>query len=206
MKIGEIIENYNKIRQRLKCPPNAVPDPGIDLTRKSTAYKGDVPPPDTPPKKKLFEAGTQDVVFPITFNDILYAVSKFYQIPVKNLKGIHRFKPEVIARRVIVYLAIKLLGRSLTSIGRDLNKDHTTILHARRRIYQNLQTDSKLQSEVLSIEESILAKHRLRLAPAAIDQPALAVLQGQSSALGGIPAMDCNSRGSLALPEAQQCD
>lgn len=159
MRIDELIENARKIRQRLRFPPNAVPDHGIDLTRKSTAYKGDILPPDTPPKKKLEEPKViPAIVFPIHFNEILYAVSRFYRVPVESLRGDRRFKPEVLARRVIVHLGIKLLGRSLSSIGRELNKDHSTIIHARNKILLNLQTNTKLQGEVSAIEESILAK------------------------------------------------
>lgn len=165
MTLGEgMIEKAKEIRQRLRNPPNAVYDPGINLTRKSTAYKGDIPPPGTPSKKKLNEPKPQPIhpiiVFPITFDDVVHAVSTHYGISVESIKGPKRYKPLVHARQVVVHLALKLLAnRSLCSIGRELEKDHTSILHAKNKIRGYLSESSVLTNEINMIEATIVANH-----------------------------------------------
>lgn len=157
----ELIKNAKNIRQRLMYPPNAVLDRGINLTRQSTAYKGDIPPPDTPTKKPLVVRinPPPSFVFPLNFEDIVIAVAAFYEIPVEEIKGERRFAVTCLARRVIVYLGIKLLKRSLSSIGRDLNKDHTSILHARDRINEILLKDPILANEISMIEQVLVPKN-----------------------------------------------
>jgi hypothetical protein len=163
----DLIDEAKRIRQRLRYPPNAVHDPGIDLTRKSTAHKGSEPVPDPPVRKVLADPVPEpsypplDVKFPITFDDILDAVSIHYGVSVGALKGASRRAHTCFARFVVVYLSLRLLARrSLSSIARDLDKDHTSILHARNRINAIIAGNPAVASEVLMIEAYIAANHR----------------------------------------------
>lgn len=190
MNIVEYLENVKRIRQRLRNPPNAVHDPGIDLTRKSTAYKGDIIPLDTPPKKKLDEPGVGPIIiFPVNFEDILEAVAQHYHLSVERLRGDRRFKLEVLARRVVVHLGLKMLGRSLTSIARDLNKDHTSIIYARDKVKIMLQMDSQFRGEVNSIEESIIGDHHNRPPLPSLRQFRLEGSQRSGHPIQGIPVL-----------------
>lgn len=174
MKGEDLIKDYKEIRRRLIYPPNAVYDPGIDLTRKSTAYKGDVPPEGTPPKKAL-PSPHPEIVFPINFDDILEAVGDFYGLTLDDLRGGNRKALYVTARKIVVHLSLKLIAiRSLSSIAKGLDKDHTTIVHARRKIRRDLQENELLRFQAQTIEESILAKYRDRPAVPALGQCGLA--------------------------------
>lgn len=162
MSPGEkLIQNAREIRGRLRHPPNAVFDQGIDLTRKSTAYKGDIPPADTPPKKPLFielkkKKPEPEILMPITMDDIVRAVCDHYGPSPASVRGPNRMALLCHTRRVIVYLAIKILNKSLSSIGRNLNKDHTSILHAKRKIDETLLKNPELYSEINKIEKEIV--------------------------------------------------
>lgn len=167
MSPGEqLIRNAKEIRQRLRFPPNAVIDTGINLTRKSTAYKGDIPPPDTPPKRplviQLAPPKPPEPAFhiPISMNEIVEAVCDYYGPSPASIRGPNRMAILCHARRIIVYLAVKLLGKSLSSIGRNLNKDHTSILHAKRKIDAHLLKNPELMSEINKIEEALVDSHR----------------------------------------------
>lgn len=174
----ELIENAKRIRQRLRHPPNAVIDHGIDLTRKSTAHKGDGPIPDAPIKKILNEAPIpQEVYFPITFEDILRTVATHYGISVEDLKGSCRQATISYARFVVVHLSLRYLAkRSLKSIGRSLgNKDHTSILHARNRIRGIMAVNPKAHAEIIGIEKHIESMYNYRFAVSDFGQYRLAL-------------------------------
>jgi chromosomal replication initiator protein len=52
-------------------------------------------------------------------------------------------------RQIGMYLAKKLTSRSLPEIGRRFgNRDHSTVLHAVRKIEELMQGDEKLAREV----------------------------------------------------------
>lgn len=207
MTRDELIQHYKDIRKKLFEPPGAVYDPGIDLTRKSTGYKGDIPPPGTPSKKSLKPTKIYDeIAIPINFSDVIESVAKFYGISTRDIRGRRHLAPLVKARRVIVHLAIKLLKfRTLSSIGRAMDRDHTTIVHHRKKMIYLLEIDPALKEQVLLIEESILADHCHRSAATAISQPPLEVDSGQGYQVQGISGVDLGCREPLASAEARQC-
>lgn len=175
MSAQEIIDRAKEIRQKLRYPPNAVKDPGIDLTRKSTAHKGSEPIPDPPIRKIL---GAEPVIpvpielwSPTAFDDVLDAVSAHYGVSVAAIKSSSRRSHICFARFVVVHLAIKMKARkSLSSIARALYKDHTSILHARNRINAIIAGNSQVAAEVQMIEAYIETNNRLRCPVSAVNQ------------------------------------
>jgi hypothetical protein len=188
--------SYKAVRDRLMNPTNAVPDHGIDLTRKSTAYKGDILPPGTPPKRKL----VPEVFYPviktprelnISFDDILNETCSFYEIDQKSIMDGCRRQERVMVRRVVVFLSMRLLKkRSMSSIARDLNQDHTTILHSRNKIMEQIEGSNRLSEEVDLIEEKILAKYRSGPAVPALSESIAPEPPGPGPQIQGIHPMD----------------
>lgn len=193
MSAQDLIDEAKRIRQKLRNPPNAVHDPGINLTRQSTAYKGDIPPPDTPPKKVLRE--TERVVYPVIqlplgFEDIVEAVSSHYGVSPAAIRGSSRRSHTCFARFVVVHLSLKLLAkRSLKSIGRSLNKDHSSILHARDRISAIIAGNSQVANEVQMIESYIETAHNHRSSLPNFSQCGVAVEPGTSPQVQAIHGM-----------------
>jgi chromosomal replication initiator protein len=55
----------------------------------------------------------------------------------------------VVPRQVGMYLAKKMTSRSLPEIGRRFGgRDHSTVLHAVRKIDDQIKTDDRLAKEV----------------------------------------------------------
>jgi chromosomal replication initiator protein len=55
----------------------------------------------------------------------------------------------VVPRQVGMYLAKKLTSRSLPEIGRRFGgRDHSTVLHAVRKIDEQMRSDEKLAKDV----------------------------------------------------------
>jgi chromosomal replication initiator protein len=59
-------------------------------------------------------------------------------------------------RQIGMYLAKKLTSRSLPEIGRRFgNRDHSTVLHAVRKVEELMQADEKLAREVTLLSRLI---------------------------------------------------
>lgn len=70
-----------------------------------------------------------------TIQAVMEATAAFYQISIKELLIEGRQRDVVIKRQVAMYLAKELTLKSLTEIGRRFgDRDHTTVLHAVRKI------------------------------------------------------------------------
>lgn len=165
--IEETRRRAKLIRQRLRFPPNAVIDPGIDITRKSSGIKGyesDKPkepksPAPPPPNYRIVD--TQPPEWPLTLATILTAVANHYGLSVGDLKGRKRARSISHARRTAAYLGVKLLtNRSKASIAREMEKDHTTVLYSCKEMEKVLLTTPILRqtvdylTEVVSVGQS----------------------------------------------------
>lgn len=85
----------------------------------------------------------------IKIEDILRLVSKHYSVSRNDLLSQRRQRSIVLPRQVAMYLAKQLTSRSLPEIGRRIgNRDHTTVLHAVRKIDEKVGTDQQLKSEI----------------------------------------------------------
>ena len=66
-----------------------------------------------------------------------------------DLLSPRRARTVVVPRQIGMYLAKKLTSRSLPEIGRRFGgRDHSTVLHAVRKIEDQIKTDDKLAREV----------------------------------------------------------
>lgn len=85
----------------------------------------------------------------VRIDDILRTVSKHYGVNRGDLLSGRRNRSIVRPRQIGMYLAKLLTSRSLPEIGRRFgNRDHTTVLHAIRKIEQLMGDDNQLREEV----------------------------------------------------------
>ena len=83
-------------------------------------------------------------------------VCKFYSVDDSVIRGTQKNKAAVEARHMAVYLIRELTNLSTTSIGKELGKDHTTILYSCDKIKYALQAgDVNLQNHVRDITANI---------------------------------------------------
>jgi chromosomal replication initiation ATPase DnaA len=64
----------------------------------------------------------------------------------------------VTARQVVMHLAVTQLCKSLSAIGRCLQRDHTTVLHGSRAIAARIATDPALAARVARVAAAIEPK------------------------------------------------
>ncbi len=86
---------------------------------------------------------------PVRIDDILRVVGRHYNVPKADLLSPRRARSIVLPRQVGMYLAKKLTSRSLPEIGRRFGgRDHSTVLHAVRKIEREIEKDEKLRREI----------------------------------------------------------
>jgi chromosomal replication initiator protein len=85
----------------------------------------------------------------VKIEDIQRIVSKHYNVSKADLLSARRTRTVVRPRQIAMYLAKTLTPRSLPEIGRRFgNRDHTTVLHAVRKIEELVGADRVLADEV----------------------------------------------------------
>lgn len=85
----------------------------------------------------------------VRIEDIQKIVSQHYNVSRTDMLSARRTRTIVLPRQIAMYIAKNVTPRSLPEIGRRFgNRDHTTVLHAVRKIEGLLQTDKKLSQEI----------------------------------------------------------
>ncbi|TCT12010.1 chromosomal replication initiator protein DnaA [Tepidamorphus gemmatus] len=92
----------------------------------------------------------------IRIEDIQRVVAMHYQVSRSDLVSNRRTRAIVVPRQIAMYLAKVLTPRSLPEIGRRFgNRDHTTVLHAVRKIEGLLAKDRSLARDIETLRRRI---------------------------------------------------
>ena len=92
----------------------------------------------------------------VRVDDILRIVGRHFNVTRADLLSPRRARAVVRPRQIGMYLAKKLTSRSLPEIGRRFgNRDHSTVLHAVRKVEELMQADEKLAREVTLLSRLI---------------------------------------------------
>ncbi len=85
----------------------------------------------------------------IKIEDIMKVVGRHFNVAKADLLSPRRARTVVVPRQIGMYLAKKLTSRSLPEIGRRFGgRDHSTVLHAVRKIDEQIKSDEKLAKDV----------------------------------------------------------
>ena len=91
-----------------------------------------------------------------TPNLIISQVCKFYSVDESVLRGTQRTRGVSEARQMSMYLIRKLTNLSLPDIGNEFAKDHTTVMHAIKKVEASLKAgDVTVQNSVRDITANI---------------------------------------------------
>lgn len=94
----------------------------------------------------------------IKIEDILKVVSRHFGVSKGDILSQRRHRSVVWPRQVGMYLAKQLTSRSLPEIGRRFgNRDHTTVLHAIRKIEGELGGNPRLRDEIDELKKMLNA-------------------------------------------------
>jgi chromosomal replication initiator protein len=94
----------------------------------------------------------------VTIDEIQKAVSSHFDVKQLDLVSQRRAVAIARPRQIAMYLAKRLTTRSLPEIGRKFgNRDHSTVIHAVRRIEELRGTDSEIDGAVRSLMRQLEA-------------------------------------------------
>jgi len=97
-----------------------------------------------------------------SIEDIQRKTAEFYKLDVKDFHSPQRARRVARPRQVAMYLSRKLTTRSLPEIGRRFGgRDHTTVLHACRRIEALIVEDPLFRQEVDFLSQMLQRKGEL---------------------------------------------
>ncbi len=92
----------------------------------------------------------------ITIQQILDAVTKYYNVRLSDLQSKRRHKSVAFPRQVCMYLARRHTRYSLEEIGGYFGgRDHTTVLHAVRTVGQDVKDDRQIAEQLTQLETQL---------------------------------------------------
>ena len=83
-------------------------------------------------------------------------VASYYQIKIADMKSSRRMKHLAFPRQIAMYLCKKHIRSSYPEIGNKFGgKDHTTVIHAVRKIEGLIRKDPRLRDDIEFLEKSM---------------------------------------------------
>lgn len=114
-----------------------------------------VPPYELIDDSYITQSNIQTKRKTISVKQLIDKVAKYYNLSSKDILGTSRVKNIKTARQIGMYLMKEELGLSTVEIGRELSKDHTTIMHGIKVIKTNLKTDFNLREQITDLRQKI---------------------------------------------------
>ncbi|MFQ5431575.1 MAG: chromosomal replication initiator protein DnaA [Nitrospinota bacterium] len=104
--------------------------------------------------KETLEGVYSDSKKHVDIAQIQKAVIKYFGLKPNDLKSKSRAKTLVVARQLAMYLCRQYTEESLPQIGKFFGgRDHSTVIHATKKIKKEIEVNTKLYNELKSIEK-----------------------------------------------------
>jgi len=92
----------------------------------------------------------------LTTEVVMKIVADYYNLKIPDLKSKRRHQNLTVPRQIAMYMTRSHLNCSYPEIGEKFGgKDHTTVMHAVKKITAELKTDHDLRSQIENIERQI---------------------------------------------------
>ena len=92
-----------------------------------------------------------------TIDEIQKKVAEYFNISVKEMQSSRRARTVARPRQIAMYLAKQLTSRSLPEIGRKFDRDHTTVMHAVRKVEELIVEDASLAESIDALKRTLEA-------------------------------------------------
>ena len=113
------------------------------------------------PKLFIYDLPKDDVTIQqkealLTYIDeIQKKVAEHFNISVKEMQSSRRARTVARPRQIAMYLAKQLTSRSLPEIGRKFDRDHTTVMHAVRKVEELIIEDISLAESIDTLRRAL---------------------------------------------------
>lgn len=196
-------QHYKDVRNRLRNPPNAVPDRGIDLKAKKITS-----PPRAKPKLEtrflcayiivmgqLYEPMRQQLRSTfhrttLNFPAVLDFVAEEFGMPREQIRLRSRIRAVSVPRQIAIYITYKNKIQTTLGMGRYLGFDHSSIIHGKSNVRDWMNSSSLCRPYIDGLEARLLANYNRTAVPAECE-PHLDSPKGQGNAeVGQILTVD----------------
>ncbi len=99
----------------------------------------------------LPEAGATEVSAP----RIMTVITDYFSVTIDQLKGPSRKSEFVLPRQIAMYLCRELTDLSLPKIGEEFNRDHSTVMHAERKVKKDMAANREIYDHVQELTARI---------------------------------------------------
>ena len=89
-------------------------------------------------------------------DDIINCVCNFYKVEKKDLLSKKKTKEIALARQVGMFLVLEMMSLPQLTVGKIFGRDHATVIYARDKIMEQMETDHKLSVEINDIKQMLL--------------------------------------------------
>ncbi|MBR5388639.1 MAG: chromosomal replication initiator protein DnaA [Clostridia bacterium] len=90
-------------------------------------------------------------------DDIINCVCEFYKVSRADVLGKKKNKEFVEPRQICIYIITDMLNLPLVTIGQKIGgRDHATVIYARDKVAELIQTDVKLATDINDIKKKLL--------------------------------------------------
>lgn len=94
----------------------------------------------------------------VTAENVIKCVCDFYKVTKEDILGSNRKAELVRARQVACYLMYEILNLPLVTIGKQMNRDHATVIYSKNKITNLIDKNATISQEVEDIKSKILKK------------------------------------------------
>ena len=108
-------------------------------------------------KELLADILVNDDEKPVNVNNIKKIVGKHFNIRMEDFNSRRKTQSVAWPRQIAMFLATELTDLSLPEIGREFNRDHSTVVHARDLVDQRIKTDPFFTVEINQIISEVRA-------------------------------------------------
>lgn len=91
----------------------------------------------------------------VTASLVIAATAEFHRVTTDELRGPSKTKRLAHARQVAMWLCRQLTGLSLPRIGAVFDRDHTTVMHAVRKIQHHVDTEPATAQQLADLTSLI---------------------------------------------------
>ena len=93
----------------------------------------------------------------VNVHTIKKVVGKHFKIEIEDFSSKRKMQSIAWPRQIAIYLTTALTDMSLSEIGREFNRDHSTVVHARDLVKEKIKTDPFFAAEINQILSDIKA-------------------------------------------------
>ena len=91
--------------------------------------------------------------------EIIEETAKFYGIAPEAIRGQSRTKEIALARQISMYLIRSITNLSLSDIGKEYGRDHTTVIHSLEKVEHLIKQDRETAETIKDIKSNINARN-----------------------------------------------